>query len=91
MRGELRGRLEKAGEQRRLGEVHLAHRLAEVELRGRLDTEGPTAKIGAVEVELENFTLAETRLQEEGQKSLFDLALQGSARKTGTNSSPAAA
>ena len=76
----LRGRLEQAGEQGRLGQVDLAHRLAEVELRGRLHAEGAAAEIGAVEIELEDLALGEARFEQEGEERLLDLARERALR-----------
>ena len=45
VRGIFGGRLEQAGQHRRLGQGDVAHRLAEIELRGRLDAIGAAAQI----------------------------------------------
>ncbi len=70
-----RRRLVKAREQRRLGEVHLAHGLAEIILRRRLDAEGAAAHVGAVEIHLQDLALGKARLEQEGEEHLLDLSL----------------
>ncbi|KAF0136726.1 MAG: penicillin-binding 1A family domain protein [Xanthobacteraceae bacterium] len=77
MRGKARRRLEQAGEQRGLGQGHVAHRLAEIVLRGGFGPEGAAAHIGAVEIGLEDFVLAGARLQPKGEEGFLDLALDG--------------
>ena len=74
VRGVAGGRLEQAGQQRRFGEVDVAHGLAEVELRGRLHPEGAAAQVGAIQVHLQDLRLGEARLQQEGEECLLDLA-----------------
>ena len=63
------------------GEVDVAHRLAEIELRGGLDAIVAAAEIGAVEIELEDFLLAQPRLDPQGQEGLMHLAADGALRR----------
>ena len=56
------GTLRERRERRRLGEIQIAHGLAEVALRGRLDAVGAVAEVDLVEVELEDFLLRVTLL-----------------------------
>ncbi len=77
VRCELGRRLEQSREHRRLGEIDLAGRFAEVEIRRRVDAEGAAAHIGAVEVELEDLVLGEARFEPQGEECLLDLALDG--------------
>ncbi len=77
VRGKTRRRLEQAGEHRRLGEVHVARRFAEIVLRGGVDAERAAAHIGAVEIELEDLVLRQVGLQPYRQVGLLHLALDG--------------
>ena len=72
-RREFGRRLEQAGEHRRFRQRHVTHRLAEIVLRGRIDTEGTAAEVGAVEVEFEDFVLAQMRFEPQRQKCFVDL------------------
>ena len=74
---ELRRRLEQAGQHRRLRQVHIADRLAEIILRRRLDPVVAAAQIGTVEIHLENLVLAQPRLDPQGEEGLVDLAPHG--------------
>ena len=71
-----RRRLEQAGEHRRLGQVDVLDRLAEVELGRRFDAEGAAAHVGAVEIELQDLLLGEIGLQPEREEGLLDLAVE---------------
>ena len=55
-------------------DLHLARRLAEIALRGGLDAVGAGAEIDAVEIELEDLSLAELALEPERQHQLLHLA-----------------
>ena len=70
-------RLEQTGEHGGFGQIDVAHRLAEIELGCRLNAHGAAAQIGAVEIELEDFVLAEARLKPERQIGFLDLAVEG--------------
>ena len=76
-----RRRLEEAAEQRRLGEIDLAHGLAEVVLGRRLDAEGAAAHVGAVEVELQDLALGEAALEQQREERFLDLALKRALRR----------
>src|SRR5581483_11730311 len=76
VRCELGRGLEEAGQHGSLGEIDLAHGLAEIELGGCLHAVGAATEIGAVEVELEDLALGEARLEQEGEEHLLELALQ---------------
>ena len=77
MRRIFRRRLEQARQHRRFGQRDVAHRLAEIKLRSRLDAIVAAAKIGAVEIELEDFLLAQPRLDPQRQEGLMHLAADG--------------
>ena len=76
-RGEFARRLEQSGEHRRLGQRHVAHRFAEIVFRRRVDAESAAAQIGAVEIKLEDFVLAQMGLEPQRQERLVDFALDG--------------
>ena len=75
-RSVLGRRLEQAGDDGRFGQREIASGLAEVAVGGRLDAVGAAAEIDAVEVELENVTLAELELEPERHDELLELAGQ---------------
>ena len=66
-----RGRLEQAGEQRRLRQRDEARRPAEIAARGGLDPVGAAAEIDAIEIELEDLLLGEALLEPHRIDHLF--------------------
>ncbi|MEY9437865.1 hypothetical protein ABIF14_004956 [Bradyrhizobium elkanii] len=77
VRGVFGRRFEQAGEHRGLREVHVAHRLVEVEMCRAVDAEGAAAHIGTVEIELQDLVLGEPRLQPDREEGFLHLALDG--------------
>src|SRR5262245_152442 len=67
--------LGQAGEQRALLEGELLRRLAKIAARRELDAPGAAAEIDRVEIELEDFRLAQRLLEPRGHDHLADLAL----------------
>src|SRR4029077_5719611 len=72
---------EHAGEHCRLGKSDVADRLAEIESSRSLHAVGAAAKIGAVEIELEDLTLGVVILEIDGDEGLFDLAGERALRR----------
>ena len=64
-------------EERRFLEIDVLHRLAEIGAGGEVDAPGRAAEIDRVEVDLENFLLADCLLQPRRDDHLADLALEG--------------
>src|SRR6185437_9091898 len=58
-------------------EVHVAHRLVEIEMRSAVGAEGAAAHIGAVQIELQDLVLAQPRLEPDREEGFVDLALDG--------------
>ena len=69
-----------AGDERRLGERQVLHRLAEQEAARRLDPVGAVAEVDLVAVEREDLLLGEVLLDLEGEDHLLDLPLVGLLR-----------
>ena len=72
----LRRALGQAREHRRLGHRQLAHVLVEVRLRRRPDPVGAVSEVDLVQIEVEDFVLAEARLDLARQDHLSDLAAE---------------
>src|SRR5918999_1670087 len=66
--------LRNPGQRRRLGDIEVAYRLAEVALRRRLDAVGAAAEVDLVEVQLEDLVLRETGFDVAGDLRLLQLA-----------------
>ena len=66
--------LEQAGEHRRLGEIDVARRLAEIILRRRLHAERAAAHVGAIEIEAQDLLLGQMVLEPQRQIGFLDLA-----------------
>src|SRR5207302_5348651 len=62
--------LGQTGEQRTLGQRQLLRRLAEIGARRHLDAPGAAAEVDRVEIEFENFRLAELTLDARGDDDL---------------------
>ena len=73
----LRGRLQQAGDHRRLAERQVARRFAEVAPRRRVDAVGAAAEVDAIEVELEDVGFRQPRLEPQRQRELLELAREG--------------
>ncbi len=71
---ECRRCLRQAGDHRQLCDAKLRNGLAVVHLRSRLDSIGTIAKVDLVDVQLEDFVLAELALYLQCQQYLVDLA-----------------
>ena len=69
-----RGRLGKAGQQSRFGQVEIAGALGEIELRGSLEAIHSMAEVNLVAVEGEYLFLGEAALDLDGQIGLLELA-----------------
>ena len=68
------GRLQQARQRGGLEHRHVAGGLAEEAARRHLDTVGAGAEIDAIEIELEDVALAETRLEPQSEHELLELA-----------------
>jgi hypothetical protein len=75
-RAEARGRSQKARDDRRLVERHVARGLVEIASRRRVDAVGTGAQIDAVQVDLQDLVLGEAVLQPERQQHFLDLAAE---------------
>ena len=71
------GRLDQAGQQRRLRQVQLGGRLAKVDARGRLHAIGELAEVDLVEVHVQDGVAIVGRREAQGQHHLAGLADQG--------------
>ena len=75
VRGVFGRRLEQPGQHGGFCQRHVARRLVEVEMRRAVDAEGTAAHISAVEIELEDLVLGQSRLEPDREERFLHLAL----------------